>query len=254
LDYSFSIRIPDNLSRYVAEAVAIHEAIKLIQIYEIDKVVVVSDALNVLKDICLNSSIVRPHLINVLYILLSTFSNKVTLLWVPSHCGITNHDKADMLAKRALSLNIELKVDKEVFEINKQIDKHYSKLSIDDWNRTRTGQTYKEWFPLTFTEAAFTSMPRIKERLIGRLRLNCSKLNHHLFKINLHNTGLCDVCSELETTEHFLMRCTKTIDMRKKLKEICVPNNIIVNPRNILSISSLQDVVFKFCTSNNYYI
>ena len=51
--------------------------------------------------------------------------------------------------------------------------------------------------------------------LHARLRLECSSLNHHLFKKNLVESPLCS-CGASETTFHFLLSCVRYNDLRQQ--------------------------------------
>ena len=51
--------------------------------------------------------------------------------------------------------------------------------------------------------------------LHARLRLECSSLNHHLFKKNLVESPLCS-CGASETTFHFLLSCVRYSDLRQQ--------------------------------------
>ena len=44
-------------------------------------------------------------------------------------------------------------------------------------------------------------------------------MNYYLFQINQHNSGLCEVCQEFETIEHFILYCSKYDKERRLLKE-----------------------------------
>ena len=41
------------------------------------------------------------------------------------------------------------------------------------------------------------------ETIIYRLKTGHNRLNMHLNKIGLHNSGLCDFCEEPETVKHY---------------------------------------------------
>jgi hypothetical protein len=42
----------------------------------------------------------------------------------------------------------------------------------------------------------------------ARLRMQCSSLNHHLFRKNIVNSPFCQ-CGATETTAHFLLHCPR---------------------------------------------
>ena len=52
--------------------------------------------------------------------------------------------------------------------------------------------------------------------LHARLRLECSSLNHDLFRKSIINDPSC-VCGEMETTKHFLLSCSTYNDLRHSL-------------------------------------
>ena len=47
------------------------------------------------------------------------------------------------------------------------------------------------------------------EIILYRLKNGHNRLNMHLHKIGLHNSGLCDFCKEPETVKHYLLDCLK---------------------------------------------
>lgn len=56
---------------------------------------------------------------------------------------------------------------------------------------------------------------RLGQILHTRLRLECSSLNHHLYKKNLVESPLCS-CGASETTFHFLFSCTHYNFLRQR--------------------------------------
>ena len=68
-------------------------------------------------------------------------------------------------------------------------------------------------------------LSRREECLIQQLRIGKCNLNHYLFQINQHDTGLCEVCQESETIEHFILHCKKYNNERRLLKSRIKLNN-----------------------------
>ena len=48
---------------------------------------------------------------------------------------------------------------------------------------------------------------RYDEKIYHRLRLGILGLNYDLYRLGLHENGLCNYCSEMETVSHLLLRC-----------------------------------------------
>jgi ribonuclease HI len=248
-EYHKSIRLPDYLAVYTAESAAILEAIDIINSEDIQLSLIISDSLSVLKDIECNSSKIRPHLINSIYNKLSNSTRKITLLWIPSHIGYLEHDKADSLAKAATNIEPQYinHMNFELEEIHNLIEEHIYSKWINVWKIDGKGRSYKDVFHIMKKGFQLKIKPRAKERLVMRLRMHCSRLNAHLAKINLHPDGLCDDCKKLETTNHFILECSKTTRMREELKSSASKMGINLDIENILSNPKLQTIVYEFC-------
>jgi len=75
-----------------------------------------SDSLSALKAIKAGKTDCRPNMLNDIYELVNIVHQNVTLVWIPSHQGITGNETADRGAKQAtkkqfvdLDVNLELK-------------------------------------------------------------------------------------------------------------------------------------------------
>jgi ribonuclease HI len=246
LQLSYSMRISNHLSAYTAEACAIQEAISIVNRLHIPSAVILSDALNVIKNIKINMSVMRPLLINEIYCALSKSPSNITLMWIPGHAGISCHDTAEDLAHSALDKEITYLVSPEKYEMNKLIEKYVFTLWSAEWINGKTGIVYKLHFPLTNDGFVSSLSPRQKEVKVGRLRLQCCKLNKYLHKINMHDTGLCSSCNVPETVDHFLLSCSKMTEMHQVLSNKCSVLKLPFSISNLLSITSLQDILYHF--------
>ena len=248
-----SFRTSDGPHPYTAEAIAILEAIQIIKTTDIKNPLIMSDALCVLKDILYNTSKVRPKLIRELHNEISSFGTNLQLLWLPSHCNFAPHDVVDQLAKNALASEVTYKVTPELPQVLCAIKPFIMSKWEKDWSTNKTGAPYKSCF--SFNKVGFDTHMKVrrKEILIGRMRLQCTRLNAHLCKLGIHDTGLCDVCSCQETVEHFLLHCTKTRKLRQKIKN-SMKNQNDYNMKYILSNTESQDKIYEFCVENNIKI
>src|SRR3989442_11616836 len=59
---------------------------------------------------------------------------------------------------------------------------------------------------------------------VNRLRLLQTKLNAGLYKLGLHQTGLCEMCNVEESSQHIILHCKKTesprIDIRQSVPTV----------------------------------
>src|SRR6218665_980812 len=95
-------------SLYAAELTAIMEAVLWIlncEHYSKCKFAIFSDSLSVLTSIKESCSRSRPTLLNDLLSHLNKLdSNQIKFIWIPSHIYVIGNDRADALAKEALSI------------------------------------------------------------------------------------------------------------------------------------------------------
>ena len=91
-------------------------------------------------------------------------------------------------------------------------------------------------------------------KLLSRLRLNLSHLNEHKFRHNFRDqiNPLCSCNLEIESTDHFLLRCQSFFHSRKVLLDNLVK---LVGPIMNLSDSHLIKILLygdeKFSTETN---
>ena len=84
--------------------------------------------------------------------------------------------------------------------------------------------------------------PRLGQILHARLRLECSSLNHHLYKENLVDSSLC-ACGAPETTFHFLLSCASYNEIRQQyFSGLCHPLTVPIllcgNPEESLAVNN----------------
>jgi len=99
-----------------------------------------------------------------------------------------------------------------------------------------------------------SSFLRSKDVTLNRLRLQCCKLNFYLNKIGLKPSPNCESCLVPETVEHFLIHCSKHYNLHNQLYYICHLLKIQNNVSNLLSNSTLFNVIFQYITTNKISI
>ena len=75
---------------------------------------------------------------------------------------------------------------------------------------------------------------RYMETIIYRLQTGHNRLNMHLHKIGLHNSGLCDFCEEPETVTHYLLDYLKYQHYQENLIDFANKNNVKLTIESIL--------------------
>ena len=75
-----------------------------------------------------------------------------------------------------------------------------------------------------------------------------------MFKIGLHETGLCEYCGVIEDNMHFIIDCVKQTEERKEIKKNI---NSEINEQNYQKLMSNpidEDIITKFISENNIEI
>src|SRR6218665_1897303 len=120
LNIDKTFRFCNKSSVYAAELTAIMEAVLWIlncEHYNKCKFAILSDSLSVLTPIKESCSQSRPTLLNDLLSHLNKLdSNQIKFIWIPSHIGVTVNERADALAKEALSIDYMNSTDYLEFE------------------------------------------------------------------------------------------------------------------------------------------
>jgi ribonuclease HI len=249
LDIDIKYRLCNGSSIYAAELTAIKEAVTWIINTENNKncqYVILSDSLSVLTSIKKNKSDSRPNLFNELMVQLNRLEcNQIKMVWIPSHVDIRGNERADKLAKEALSLNrINSTNYLEIQEMNTFIkDYKINKWQIE-YNIDNKGKFYKTICPIVSTNIKFSDPYRIKEVQISRLRLGVAITNKRLFQMRKHPTGLCDTCKVTESIEHLLLECKKE-NISTILKDQCNCYKSEFNLKSLLDIGCLQSTVYN---------
>ncbi|MDW0237614.1 MAG: reverse transcriptase domain-containing protein, partial [Nitrososphaeraceae archaeon] len=188
LNVDRKFRLCNNASIYAAEMTAILETVLWILNCEYSnncEFAIFSDSLSVLTSIKKCHSQSRPTLLNDLLCHINKLnSNQIRFIWIPSHIDLRGNDRADTLAKEALSIdNINSTKYLESEEMFTLV-KHYvvNKWQLEYNNDTR-GHFYKSICPIVSTDIKYLEPYRRKEVQISRLRLGVANTNQRLYII-----------------------------------------------------------------------
>jgi len=169
----------------------------------------------------------------------------VKLVWIPSHIGLYGNERADGLAKSALSMpNVEVDIPAEPGTLHQKIEDRAYKKWQKQWDDGILSHHYRRLEPKVGNRVKLTVKPRAKEVLFTRLRLGKCRLNAYLHKIGCHTDGLCSVCSVPETIEHYVLHCTANRDLGAQIKTELLRNNQAVTLRNTLMSTNCLNLVY----------
>ena len=250
LNVSSGIKLSKNLTIYTAELTAI----KLCLNWLVDKeskgeldrpVVIFSDSHSALASIESSKSTSRPNLLNEVLCLVGKLSQNLKFVWIPSHVGIKGNEMADRAAVAATkSTSTELDIKLELKESYSLARKYIENRWQNMWDKTKVASFYKKLEPFVSNSVKFVDASRYREVTITRLRLGKCRLNAYLHDMKLHDSGLCDLCDEKETIEHFLLNCTKN-NMATHVKLLCRNLKIACDLKTILNNKRVTDAIIK---------
>jgi len=257
-DINKNYRISDKISIYTAELTAIKSALKWINENKEDEmlnqnrhIVIYTDSLSAAKTLASKKHASRSNLVNEIFEIKSKIKNQIAVVWIPSHTGIKGNEEADRLAREALKhQTIDCVVDKEYKEFSEEIDKHVLRSWQEKWSTCNTGRhNYKIEPKVSYLSKYRETHCRQKEIQISRLRLGKCRLNHYLYKMGCHETGLCNTCKIPETIDHYLLNCSES-NINNKLNEASKRLNVTTDLTTVLSHKTLIDIIYRNIKKN----
>lgn len=170
-------------------------------------------------------------------------SNKVNLLWVPSHSGIKGNEKADELAKNGAKSSLRGP------EPSMSIPFSYHKLKITNlleeasynhWTNTPNCRQAKNCIRINKKNSKFLiNLSRTRLKIYTGVMTGHYGFNKHLTTIGKRNDPSCELCGfHTDTAEHYLCHCPAYCTGRRKhLGSFTVRYHQIkyLHPQNILN-------------------
>lgn len=218
-------KLPNHLSVYTSELVAITMALQWILENKPNRVAILSDSLSGIISIQNSKSESRPDLLQEIISLTDKIQKQktdLTLAWVPAHVNIRGNEIADQAAKSSLrkyeqDIDVPLSQNEIYTLINTQINNQWK----EEWDKESRGRWHYKILNGTITKLnSFQLLNNQDDKNISRLRLGKTGLKAHLATIIQNSSPTCPACQEHdETIEHYLLQCIKHSKERRRLAE-----------------------------------
>ena len=206
---TISLRLPDNVSIFTAEAKAVERALQFVKTNAVTQnFLIFTDSLSLIQS--LQNMILKNPLIGKIIrdINLSIEKGKnVVFCWVPSHCGIYGNEKADLAAKEALNKpisSIKIPYSDKIPLIRKFLQSKWQ----SEWDK-QTSNKLNEIKPKV--GPPFTVHSSRKDQVVlNRIRIGHSRLTHSFLMENNKQRPKCHFCNlDVELTiKHIMIECS----------------------------------------------
>ncbi|GBN05477.1 hypothetical protein AVEN_240468-1 [Araneus ventricosus] len=211
----FCYRIHPLNSLLTAEVLAICQALDELILPETD-ILILSDsfsALSSLKNISFHSPKVIQRLAAKIHIR-KNLNQKIALLWVPGHSGVSWNEKADSIAKQVSDFSpyIDWIASEDILS---HLKKQSFQITEENYHKSKY-QSLIGNIPDILTISKWTGN-RVQDRLIARIISKTITTPGLLSRFNLHPDPLCRVCNEINDISHILLRCQKYASVRVTL-------------------------------------
>ena len=224
-------KLPAECTIYTAEAFAIRQALIHIQKNKLHNVVILSDSQSVLKKI--QTTNLDPYeswyITNIKQLMNNLGNRNIYLAWIPGHQQIQGNEKADSLAKEAVTGGINNPIllpsadYKKILhkEVHKEWDKQWQKYIQNHakyYGSIQPQIPRKHWIT--------TSIPRRLTTLFTRFRMGTIQTPQYLHRIQKRENPLC-ICGQFGSLDHVVLECTRHTEQTnifyREMVEVGIP-------------------------------
>lgn len=214
---NFLFKISTHLSSLTGELQAIDKAIDIIIEDGFSKAVIFTDSKNACHLLYNNTS--HNYLANQITekVKLSEIVT-LTVIWIPSHVGITPNETADYFAKNAAMVGCEIpfviSTKDALNQMNqalwKEWENNFKEISISK------GTYFSQFFPTPTIQPWHKGFKRYpaKIKIINRLFAGHTYSKKYLHMIGVQQTNLCQECDVIEDENHLFFHCKKYNNQR----------------------------------------
>uniref|UniRef100_A0A0C9RJJ9 ribonuclease H n=1 Tax=Fopius arisanus TaxID=64838 RepID=A0A0C9RJJ9_9HYME len=227
LNTRISTTLNRHSSSYTAECIALTLALKFIKENPGHKYAILTDSLSACQELNSGKLAVKTNPfsteIRQLFIEITKESNppsEISIIWIPSHCGIEGNEEADKLAGEAEDdSSNEFRVPFTDFRaLFKREERTETSNKIVEIGKKKGA----EYFELFYKESARPWYGKCKLSrecivTVNRVRANHYHLAASLARVGISNDPSCSCGAESQTFDHILWHCPRYDQQRNKL-------------------------------------
>lgn len=204
-------------SIFTAETQAIKEALLSTNSTSTNNILIISDSLSAL--LAIEAPNPSNEIIYQIHNIISSTQKVIEFMWVPSHTGIPGNEKADTLAKEAISSISSSSITTLPYQdIKRTINAHTTNMWQTSWDEIPMSNKLKsikkkvtKWHPQN-------NIPRRSEIINTRTRIGHTNLTHiHIIKREEH--PLCSQCNVPLSIKHIVLDCPLHVNARDILNQ-----------------------------------
>lgn len=248
LKFSQKIRLPDGMSVYMAEMVAILESLRFILSNPCQECVIFSDSLSAIQSIESGVEMSKIHQkIRYCFYKLYCQGTSVTITWVPSHVDIKGNEAADKLAKQALSnKTIDYPLLWDISDLYQMLEDNMITEWQTSWDNTNKGRFYHQLEPKVANTVRYTEQNREKQTCLTRLRFGKCLIGDVLHVLGKRAHNRCNTCDVKEDVSHFLLHCMEYQEFQVELNDKLLNANHTPSIGSLLGNSMWYEDVWKY--------
>jgi ribonuclease HI len=221
--YEFSGKLANFSSICSAEMLAIYHALKYAHENSLHSPIVYTDSLSSCHALEKKTSDDYVYEM-ILEVLAKMKATNAKICWIPAHVGIEGNEKADELAKIALTMTDVPSIQNKIRNVDAAVMiKNQSRDMLQkEYDECEKGIKFKKIFPKILQKPWFNKngMEANEIKLINRLISNFSYDKRWLFRFRKSDTENCDTCDTVETAEHLIFQCRKYLQTRRKFQKL----------------------------------
>jgi len=242
--YKHQIRLPDNASIFTAELQALRMAFDFIEMSNEKYFIIFTDSLSSLMALT-SRKCDHPYIPELLeaYSTFAMSRKSVILAWIPSHIGIQGNEKADVLAKQALDMNVT-NIDIPYTDLKRKLSNYVTNEWQNEWDMVPDNKLHHIQPIVGITNNMILDKRR-EDIVCTRARIGHTYMTHG-YLLRDEDVPECIPCNCTLTVKHILIECIDYAHIRQKYYNVPNLQTLFTNVSQSTIVNFLKEIgIFK---------